>query len=142
MTKYPKIHSKPNVMAAVAIYYGSILAGEKIDLNEAEPVFHEMGVNVDVLRQYIQGHNREIRSSGCSPEVIKTLTVKITQGHHRARKKIPDRANNAPMITCGRCGHTWKSRSRYGCSTVRCHSCGGHVNVRKILEEKMKNESN
>ena len=46
MTKTPKVHAKPSLMAAVVVYYGSLIAGEPIDLNESENVFHELGVNV------------------------------------------------------------------------------------------------
>ena len=131
-TPIPKVHSKPQIMAAVCLYYGSILAGEKIDLYEAEEVFKEVGINLDVLREYIQAHNREIRTSGSSPEIIKKLTVRITQGH--ARIKTPQEGDNTPVITCGRCDHKWKSRSRYGRPKVRCHRCGAYVVVRDVVK--------
>ena len=132
----PRIHSKPQLMAAVAVYYASAMNGEPIDLNESEEVFYEMGVNVGVLKAYINKHNREIKASGCPKEIIELLTAKPKRKTHKiTRKKLKEEVIRMPLIICQKCGHEWKSRTRYGRPVVRCHRCGAYVDVRDKLQE-------
>ena len=134
----PKIHSKPNLMAAVVVYYASLIAGEPIDLNQAESTFHEMGVNVDVLRRYINLHNKEIKESGCSSEIVSLLPQAPRLRDPSIRRKIEQHLEAVPDIECKRCGHRWKSRTRYGAPVVRCHNCGARVEIREKMGEALK----
>lgn len=131
----PKLHSKPNLMAAVAVYYASLITNDPIDLTKAESTLHEMGVNVDVLRRYINMHNTEIKNSGCSNAIISLLTQKPKLGDPSTRRKKEQNVKSLPDIECQRCGHSWKSRSRYGAPVVRCHKCNTRVDVRAKMME-------
>ena len=126
-------HSKPNLQAAVAVWYASVLAGEPIDLNQAEEAFREMGVHIDVLRQYINIHNNEISQSKADPKVVEALVAKPRLSDPGYRRKVAEKLPNLPDVHCS-CGHSWKSRSRFGRSVVRCHRCGRHVEVQGIRE--------
>ena len=137
MTKTPKVHAKPSLMAAVAVYYGSLIAGEPIDLNKSESVFHELGVNVDVLRRYINLHNKEIKESGCPSEIVSLLTQPPKLKDPGIRRKIEMKIKDVPNVKCPRCGHQWKSRSRYGNPTTRCHKCNARVDVREKIAEAL-----
>ena len=138
MTKTPKLHAKPSLMAAVVVYYGSLIAGEPIDLNESENVFHELGVNVDVLRRYINLHNKEIKESGCPSEIVSLLTQTPKLKDPGIRRKIEMKIRDMPDVKCQRCGHQWKSRSRYGSPVTRCHKCNARVDVREKIAEALK----
>lgn len=138
MTKTSKLHAKPNLMAAVVVYYGSLIAGEPIDLNKTENVFHELGVNVDVLRRYINLHNKEIKESGCPSEIVSLLTQAPKLKDPGIRRKTEMKIKDMPNVKCPRCGHQWKSRSRYGNPTTRCHKCNARVDVREKIVEILK----
>ena len=126
-------HSKPNLQAAVAVWYASVMAGEPIDLNQAEEAFREAGVNVDVLRRYINLHNNEIRESKADPEAVKVLVTTPRLSDPGFRRRVAEKLPSLPDVRCS-CGYSWKSRSRFGRSVVRCHKCGNRVEVPGIRE--------
>ena len=84
-SRTPPNHSKPNIQAALAVYYAALISGEPLDLNECEEEFHRSGVSVDVLRTYINGHNRDIRASDAPEEVKELLTASPRLGDPRTR---------------------------------------------------------
>lgn len=128
-SRTPPNHSKPNIQAALAVYYAALISGEPLDLNECEEEFHRSGVSVDVLRTYINGHNRDIRASDAPEEVKELLTASPRLGDPRTRRMKAEKIRAIPDIECPRCGHVWKSRSRYGKSVVQCHKCGARVRL-------------
>lgn len=123
----PKNHSKPAIQAAVAVYYAAKITGEDINLGEHEEMFREAGVSVDVLSQYINGHNREIKEIGFSDQAVELLTEKPKLSDPGTRRKKEQKLEALPDVECSECGHKWKSRSRYGRPVVRCHKCGARV---------------
>lgn len=118
-------HSKPELQAA--------MAGEPIDLNRAEEAFREAGVSVDALRRYINLHNNEIKESKANPEIVKVLVATPRLSDPGFRRRVAEKLTSLPDVHCS-CGYSWKSRSRFGRSVVRCHRCGSRVEVPGIRE--------
>ena len=86
VNRAPKVHSKPDLMAAIVVYYGSILAGEPINLKQSEKDFREMGINMGVLRRCIARHNKEIEDSGCPSEIVHLLTKNFNLKEPKTKK--------------------------------------------------------
>lgn len=127
----PKNHVKPNLQAAISLYYACMANGEKVDLNEWDQALEEQGLNSETFRAYIRMHNKYIKESEAPKEVIEVLTQKVRKECRYLRKTTKDESRNLPDVHC-KCGHSWKSRTRLGKEKVRCHKCWRTVKKSKV----------
>lgn len=138
MTTHPVTHTNPAISAAIGLWYATRLTGEKMDIRE---LCEEVGLSPDVIRAYINQHNRQIRelvsdpsvASAVGPDALSTLLEHPHLQDPGVRLVEERKLPGTPYLTCPYCEHKWRYRARKGSKQVRCHKCGKRVDTSTVV---------